>query len=177
MNKYLFMLAFLSVGLTASAQKFQSSKSHVKFFSDAPVEDIEAVNETARSIIDVETGELVYAVTIKDFQFDKSLMQEHFNENYMESEKYPKSTLNAKIQNWNGEKGVHEVTVAGELTIHGVTKKVEIDGTINYDGDMIKVSAKFPVELKEYKIKIPKVVFMNIAEVIEVTVAFEYKPI
>ena len=177
MNKYLLILVLLGLSFTATAQKYQSNNGYVKFFSEAKLEDITAENETARSIIDMETGELVYSVTITDFQFEKSLMQEHFNENYLESEKYPKSTLSAKIVDWNGEKGEQTVKVAGELTIHGVTKKVELEGNISYQDDLVKVSAKFPVALKDYKVKIPKIVFYNIAEVVDVTVAFEYKPL
>ena len=177
MNKYFLILALSGLSFFATAQKYQSTKSYVKFYSEAKLEDITAENETARSIINIETGELVYAVQIKDFQFEKSLMQEHFNENYLESEKYPKSTLSAKIVDWNGEKGEQTVKVVGDLTIHGVTKKVEIEGNITYQDDLVKVSAKFPVALKDYKVKIPKIVFYNIAEVVDVTVVFEYKPL
>jgi len=161
----------------SSAQKFQASKSYVKFFSAAPLEDIEAVNESAKSILDLSSGELVYSISIKDFKFEKSLMQEHFNENYLESEKYPKSTLSAKIKDWNKEKGEQEVTVSGKLKIHGITKDVEVTGKLNYQDDKVTVSAKFPVQLKDYKIKIPKALFYNIAESVEVTIEFEYTPL
>lgn len=174
--KYFYYLAFLFVlGTSAQAQKFESSKSYIKFYSSAPMEDIEATNETVKSIIDLDKGEMVYSVKIKDFQFEKSLMQEHFNENYLESEKYPKSTFSGIIKNWNKQEGEQEVVVAGKLSIHGITKEVEISGKINYSGDQVTVYAKFPVELKDYKVKIPKALFYNIAESVEVTVDFEYK--
>ena len=177
MRLFILLIGLSLFGFQASAQKFQSSKSYVKFFSSAPLEDIKAENYGARSIIDVSTGELVYSVQIKDFDFEKDLMQEHFNENYMESEKYPKSTLSGKIKNWNGQKGEQDVTVEGKLLIHGVTKDVTIDGKINYQDDLVKVSAVFFVALEDYKVKIPKAVFYKIAERVEVTVEFEYKPL
>ena len=174
--KHFLILLFILVFTQVEAQKFITSDSYVKFFSSAPLEDIEAENKTARSVIDLSTGELAYSVVIKDFEFEKSLMQEHFNENYLESEKYPNSTLKAKIVDWSGMKGKQEVTVKGELNIHGITNEVEIPGTIDYQDDKVLVEAKFPVQLKDYKVKIPKAVFYNIAEEVEVTVKFEYSP-
>lgn len=174
--KYFYLLAFITVFSSSTfAQKFESSKSYIKFYSSAPMEDIEATNETVQSILDLDKGEMVYAVKIKDFQFEKSLMQEHFNENYLESEKYPKSTFSGVIKDWNKQEGEQEVTVSGKLSIHGITKDVEITGKINYSGDKATVFSKFTVELKDYKVKIPKALFYNIAENVEVTVDFEYK--
>ncbi len=175
--RIILLLCLFGVSSLTQAQKFQSDESFVKFFSSAPLEDIEAVNRTARSIIDLGTGDLVYSVKIKDFQFEKSLMQEHFNENYLESDKYPTSTFSGKIKDWDGQKGEQEVTVLGKLLVHGVTREVAITGKINYDGDHIKIDAVFPVLLKNYKVKIPKAVFYNIAEQVEVTVKFEYSKI
>jgi len=170
------LFSLLSV-FTAQAQKFQSEESYIKFYSSAPLEDIEAVNRTGRSIIDLEKGEIVYSVKIKDFKFDKSLMQEHFNENYLESDKYPNSTLSGKILDWNGNDGKQKVRVTGKLDIHGISKDVQLVGTIDYSEDKVTIESVFWVELKDYKIKIPKAVFYNIAEKVEVTIKFEYKPI
>ena len=175
MKYFYFLVCLLVLGTSANAQKFESSKSYSKFYSSAPMEDIEATNETVKSIIDLDKGEMVYSVKIKDFQFEKSLMQEHFNENYLESEKYPKSTVAGTIKGWNTQEGEQDVTVAGKLSIHGITKDVEISGKLNYSVDKVTVLAKFPVELKDYKVKIPKALFYNIAESVEVTVDFEYK--
>ena len=119
---------------------------------------------------------VVFTTPIDQFEFEKSLMQEHFNENYLESEKYPEATFSAQIENWTGSTGQQMVTVLGDLTIHGVTKKVSIEGELQYAADKVEVSAVFPVLLKDYKIKIPRAVFYNIAEEVEVTVNFTYEP-
>jgi len=157
-------------------QKFTSETSYIRFYSSAPIEDIEAINETAKSVIDLENGQFVFAVQIEDFQFDKSLMQEHFNENYLESDKYPKSTFKGKIVDWENKEGKQEVEVKGELSIHGVSKKVTLTGSIDVAASLVKIESVFTVKLEDYKVKIPKAVFYNIAEEVEVTVKFDYKP-
>ncbi len=162
--------------LPLTAQKYLSEESFVHFFSDAPLEDIEADNTAGRSVFDAETGRFAFTIPIDQFQFEKSLMQEHFNENYLESEKYPEATFSATIQNWDGATGKQQVAVDGELTIHGVTRDVTVEGEISFTSDGVDIEAVFPVQLKDYKIKIPKAVFYNIAEEVEVTVKFSYKP-
>lgn len=174
MKKLIFVLFLLPTMVWG--QKYISDKAYVKFYSSAPIEDIEAHNESATSVIDMETGKVAFSVKIKGFQFEKSLMQEHFNENYMDSDKYPKSTFSGQIKDWKNEPGKRSVSVDGELMIHGVKKQVTIQGTIDVSEGRIKVESVFPVKLEDYKVKIPKAVFYNIAEEVEVTVKFEYKP-
>ncbi|MEP2024948.1 MAG: YceI family protein [Reichenbachiella sp.] len=159
------------------AQKYISHHSNVHFYSSAPVEDIEAVNSQSQSAIDLSNGGFAFAVPNNQFEFKKSLMQEHFNENYMESEKYPKSTFIGKLKNWMLFSGEKEVVASGDLTIHGVTKKVDIPAKLNIQNDQLIVDGVFPIALAEYKIKIPKALFYNIADTVQVTVHFEYKPL
>lgn len=173
--KYLLTLIIL-FPLTVFGQKYVSENAYVRFYSSAPIEDIEAENTNANSVIDLENGSVVYSIKITGFEFEKSLMQEHFNENYMDSEKYPKSTFSGKIVDWKNESGKREVKVTGDLTIHGVTKQVTLPGTIDVGDGTVKVESVFTVRLEEYKVKIPKAVFYNIAEEVEVTVKFDYKP-
>ncbi len=176
--KRVFISSLLAILCVAGySQKFKTSSSSIRFFSDAPIEDIEATNKEATSIIDLESKAFVFQVPITSFKFDKELMEEHFNENYLESEKFPNAIFKGKIENWNGEEGEQTIVVEGELDLHGVKKLVTIESTINYSADNINVSAVFSIELKDYKIKIPKAVFYNIAEVVEVTVNFEYTPL
>ncbi len=161
----------------AIAQKYTIEKAYVSFFSDAAIEDITADNTKASSIFNETTGEVVYSIPINAFQFEKSLMQEHFNEKYMESEKYPKSTFQGKVDGYKPEaKGLQQVKAYGKLTIHGVTKDVEIPGTIEKTGNRIAMKSKFIVKLEDYKITIPQLLWQNIAEQVEVTVDFVYKP-
>jgi polyisoprenoid-binding protein YceI len=170
------ILALFILPFVASGQKLISEVSNIKFYSAAPIENIEAVNETANSVIDLNTLNIVFAIKIKDFQFDKKLMQEHFNENYLDSDKYPKSIFKGKIVGWDKTEGKKEVEAIGELSLHGITKPVTFIGTIDKSGDKLEINSVFKVMLVDYKIKIPKAVFYNIAEEIEVTVKFNYKP-
>ena len=169
-------MVFIGMISTSFAQKYVSEASNVKFFSTTPVEDIEAINKDSKSVIDLGTGNLVFSIPIIGFRFDNSLMEEHFNENYMDTEKYPKSTFKGKIENFELFEGEKTVTATGELTIHGQTNTISVEGKMNITEGKIVVDAQFPIALTDYKIKIPKVVFYNIAEVVETTVHFEYLP-
>jgi polyisoprenoid-binding protein YceI len=160
------------------AQKYKSQKSMVRFFSDAPVEDIEATTTEAKSALDLTTREIVFSVSIKSFIFEKSLMQEHFNENYMESDKYPTATFKGKLAGIDTENIQWQSAKAtGNMSVHGVNKSGTYDGRIRIMTDSVFVEAVFPIALKDHNIKIPKVVFYNIAEIIEVTVKFSYAKI
>jgi hypothetical protein len=157
-------------------QKYFAENGYVRFFSEAPLEDIEAVNDDGSSIFETGTGRIAFTIPIKNFEFEKKLMQQHFNENYLESDKYPTSTFSGKILGFGDSSEEQELTARGELTIHGVTKEVTIEGQGKMTGDRIMLEASFPVQLEDYNIKIPKVVMFNIAEVVDVTIKFEYFP-
>jgi polyisoprenoid-binding protein YceI len=166
---------FACIAMGANAQKYTSEKSTVTFFSSATLEDIKADNTKASSVFDASNGNIAYVVPINEFQFKKSLMQEHFNEKYMETEKYPKSTFQGKIVGFDPNAATQNVKAQGKLTIHGVTKDVEIPGTIEKQGDKLVMKSVFIVKLADYKVDIPKLMWQNIAEQVEVTVNFTYK--
>lgn len=167
----LWMLAF-----STSAQKYALENGSITFFSEAAIENITAKNEKASSIINIQTLDIAFSVPIREFQFEKKLMQEHFNEKYLESEKFPKSTFTGKISGFdNTVKGQQQVKAGGKLTIHGVTTAVEIPGIAEVQSDRIILKSKFIVKLADYKIKIPQLMWQNIAEQVEVTVEFTYK--
>jgi polyisoprenoid-binding protein YceI len=174
---YLLLLCF---GWMAAvhAQKFSSEKGMITFFSDAAIEDIKAENTLVGSLFNAATGDLVYIVKILDFRFEKSLMREHFNEKYMETEKFPKSIFQGKLTGYTaGNPGQQKVKAVGKLTIHGVTKNVEIPGTVEFAEGKAALKSKFIVKLQDYNVKIPRLVWQNIAEEIEVKVDFIYKAI
>lgn len=176
MRGCLFLGLFWVMALEGTAQKFVAEKSVITFFSDALIEDITATNSKTLSIFNKQTGEIAFSVPIREFQFDKKLMQEHFNEKYMESDKYPKATFSGKLLNFDEtQTGIQNVKASGKLSIHGVTKDVELSGTVQLS-DKLVLKSKFNVKLADYKIKIPQVVFQNIAEVVEVSVDITYKP-
>ena len=173
------LIAFLFVTIHSySQQRFFAEKATVSFFSDAVVEDISATNEKVTSIFDVVNGDVAYLMSIKDFQFPNKLMQVHFNEKYMESEKYPKSSFQGTISGFNlTATGKQEVKATGKLTIHGVTKSIEVPGTAEVNGNRFTVKSKFPVKLLDYNIKVPQIVWQNIAQQVEVTMEFVYRPL
>jgi polyisoprenoid-binding protein YceI len=172
----IFFLLTLLVPFSLSAQKLLSSESKVVFFSDAAIEDITASNTRSNGIIDLSRNAFAFSVPIKDFQFEKSLMKEHFNEKYMETEKFPKATFTGNIQNFDLKAEDQKVVAKGKLSIHGVTKDVEIPSELKKTKDGFEVHAKFMVQLADYDIKIPQLLFQNIAESVEVTVDFKFKP-
>ena len=174
--RLLLLSIILGTCLPLWGQKYISDQGTISFFSNAPLEDIKANTEEATSVIDLATGEIAFSVPIKSFEFRKSLMQQHFNENYMDSEKYPKSTFKGKILNFKPSPGTYKATAEGQLTIKGKTNKVQVEGTVVVKEQSVELEAVFPVALKDYKIKIPKILFSNIAETVEVTVKFQYKP-
>lgn len=176
MNRIFITACLVGIGLAASAQKYTAEKSFVSFFSDAAIEDISAENVKAVSVFNIASGEIAFSIPISEFQFAKSLMQEHFNEKYMESDKYPKSTFQGTITGFDpGISGAQTVTATGKLSIHGKTNSVEVPGTIEKAGDKLVMKSKFIVKLEDYKIKIPQLMWQNIAEQVEVTVEFTYK--
>jgi polyisoprenoid-binding protein YceI len=173
--KVLFTYLFVIVSLNLTAQKYVAEKTLISFFSTAPLEDISAKNQKAVSIFNADTKQIAYSVPIKEFQFAKSLMKEHFNEKYLHSDKYPKSTFEGIIEGYEkGSLEEQQVIARGKLTIHGVTKDIEAPGTISTDGKKLLMKSKFTIKLKDYNIEIPQLLWQNIAEQVEVTLDFVY---
>ncbi len=174
MKKVIIAALLLSLGTGAFAQKYMTRTGKVSFFSSTSIEKIEAFNNEVANIFDSKSGDLIFQVPIKSFKFEKQTMQEHFNEDYMESDKFPKSEFKGKITNVGevnlSKDGVYNAKAEGKLTMHGVTKEVSIPGTITVKGTDITMSSKFVVKTKDYDIKIPSVVEGKIAKEIEVTV-------
>lgn len=163
----------------AISQKIYTKNGSIAFFSKSRLENIEAKNNQVMSVLNTQTGELQFSVIIKAFHFEKALMEEHFNENYMESNKYPKATFKGTVAdisvlNFTND-GSYNVTVSGDLTIHGVTNKIKAPGTITIRNGVPSATSKFTIKLTDYQITIPKVVKDNISEKIDVTVACTYQ--
>lgn len=173
----LFVLVFNSI---VSAQNFYTRNGKVTFVSKAPVENIEAVNNEVTSVLKTSKGEFGFVVLIKSFKFKKALMEEHFNENYMESNTYPKANFQGMITDLKTvsfeKDGSYSIKVKGDLTIHGITKNIEVPGTVVISQGNISINAKFNIKLKEYNIKIPSTVVNNISETVAITVDAKYEP-
>lgn len=167
----LFTLVFF---INANAQKYLSKNGIIVFSGETSIEKIEAVNKQVNAALDASTGDIVFRVLMKSFVFQKALMQEHFNENFVESDTYPNSTFVGKVTNIKDvnitKDGVYNVDVEGKLTIHGVTKQVKEKGTLEVKGNQILAKSKFNVTVADFKITIPAAVRNNIARTMEVTV-------
>lgn len=177
--KNLIVIVLLLSSQWAVGQKYFSKTGKISFHSDAPLEKIEAHNSTASTVLDATTGNIEWAVLIQGFKFDKALMQEHFNENYMESTTYPKAKFKGKIENISSvnfkKDGDYNVNVSGQLEIHGVTKPVSTTGVISVKGGALSAKSKFSVALADYEIEIPKVVADNIAKNVDINVQADYQ--
>jgi polyisoprenoid-binding protein YceI len=178
MKTIVLAIVFLSLANIASATKIISKTGHVWFYSHTAIEDIEAHNRQSVSILDTDNGDLQISILIKSFEFKIALMQEHFNENYMESTKFPKASFKGKVNqidkiNFKAD-GVYFSDVSGDLTIHGVTKPVTVKGTFEIKNGQVTAKAKFTVSPKDFDIAIPSIVENKIAKDIEITVEFPY---
>lgn len=180
--KAIITIALIGISAICTAQeKYFTRNGTVEFFSSTPVEDIKAENYNVTAVLDTESGAVEFSLLMKSFNFKKALMQEHFNENYVESDKFPKATFKGQITNPGeidfAKDGSYSAKVKGNMTIHGETRPVETDGTVEVkDGKVITVS-KFMVAPEDYGIEIPGVVRDKIAKEIEVTVNTELEPL
>jgi hypothetical protein len=168
------VIALLVFTITATAQKAYTKNGFISFFSSTKMEDIKADNNQVLCVLNTQNGDLQFSLLNKGFRFAKALMEEHFNESYIESSKFPKSTFKGSIADVSKvnftKDGNYTVTVKGGLTIHGVTKNITTSGTITINGGKINAAAKFIAKLADYKISVPGTVKNNIAATIEITV-------
>ena len=171
MQKLMIVLAaFFALSTAASAQKFFTRDGKIKFDATATSspEKIDALSNSATCVLDAANGNFQWAVLIKGFQFEKSLMQEHFNENYMDSGKYPKATFVGKITNIAdinfGKDGTYNAVVSGQMTMHGATKDITTNGALTVAGGNVKINAGFNLKLADYNVDIPSLVSDKIAK-------------
>lgn len=174
------ILLVLVSHIVGAQSRYIDRAGKASFFSKAPLENIEAHNDQALSMLDAEKGEIAASILMKSFRFEKALMQEHFNEKYIESDKYPKATFKGKIKDFSkldlSRDGKYTVEVEGEITIHGETQPLKTNVDFVVKDKVISASATFLLRVKDFKITIPTVVVKNIAEEVEVKVSFNYKP-
>ncbi len=178
MKRFLIML----IVLMASVQIFASNRyltrsGHIHIISHTDIIDLEADNNQVACILDIETGEIVFSLLMHSFIFKEALAQEHFNENYAESETYPKSKFKGKVTNLSeinfNKDGKYPATVSGKLTMHGVTKEITAQGTFEIKSGNIIGTSVFEIDIYDYKIKIPKIVRDRVNNIIPITVEVE----
>ncbi|MCR9155455.1 MAG: YceI family protein [Bacteroidetes bacterium] len=178
MRKISLLALMLSLGLALNAQKLKTRSGYVKFFSDAAVEDISAENKQVSSIINLENGEFAFLAPIKAFEFEKALMQEHFNENYMESGKFPKAIFKGKIKGYEqidlSKDGSYTLVFTGVMTIHGVEQKIEQKVMMTVKDGKASAEAEFMLKCSDYEVEIPSAKADNISNELKITVKFDY---
>ena len=183
MKKHFVTAIAVLLGATSvfAQDKFFTKNGKIVFSSKTVMENIEAHNKSVTCVLDTKTGNLQFAVLMKGFEFEKALMQEHFNENYVESHKFPRAEFKGQIVNSSeinfSKDGAYPAKVKGRLTIHGETKDVETNGTVNVKGGKIETGAGFNIELADYKIEIPKLVKDNISKTVNISVDCTLEPL
>lgn len=180
MLKKLLLLVLFAAAVNAFGQgKFISKNAYISFYSSTPLEDILGESNEAVSILNAETGEIAFQALMTTFHFKRALMEEHFNENFIESDKYPKTKFNGKIENFNKDmlKGpVTNITVTGQLTVHGVEKTITVPATLGMENGKLTGTAKFMAKPEDYNITIPALVREKIGKEMEVNVKATYAP-
>ena len=178
---FLFLSLLTALGHAHAQNKYMTKAGRASFFSSSPLEDIEAKNQQVAAVLDFSTGQLAFAIPIKGFVFKRSLMQEHFNENYMESDKYPKATFSGRFLGLDATvlstAGPHNVQVEGDLTMHGVTHHIQVPASVELKGSQLVAFSMFSVAPADYNIKIPALVRDHIAKVVRVRVDLNCDPI
>lgn len=175
---FTLLIALGAIGQVMAQGPLIDRSGTASFFSEAPLENIEALNKEVMGAIDLEKGTLAVSMLIKGFHFDKSLMEEHFNENYLESDKFPRATFKGVINGFSdldfSKPGTIEAEAEGELEIHGVKKPLKTNVTFEITSANLKASTIFNLAVADFDIEIPTIVFQNIAEVVEVKASFNF---
>src|SRR3954468_21304012 len=172
MKKLMFSLLLMVICYSSYSQIYLTRTAYIGFFSKTPAEDIKAINNQVYAAIDAGKKELAFSLLIKSFTFTKELMQEHFNENYVESDKYPKASFSGT---YTGDvdltkNGVYNVIVTGNLTLHNTTKEITAPGTLEVKDTHLIGTAHFKTKPEDFNISIPSLVRGKIAQEITVDI-------
>jgi hypothetical protein len=173
MKKIIISMICLVFSTVAFSQKMMTRSGEIKFDATVPgaMDPVVGTSTTVSSIFDKATGDFVVQGMVKSFKFKSPLMEEHFNENYMESDKLPKTSFKGKVLNYDGKTGTYDVE--GDLTIHGVTNKVKTKVTISNANGKLSIVGNFVVKLKEYKIDVPAMAKKTLAETAKISIKLE----
>lgn len=179
MKKTVLILAVLAIGFSATqAQKYITKEGTIEIFSQTSLFTIEAKNQKVASILNAETGDVVASTLVRSFKFKEALVEEHFNENYMESHEFPKSQFKGKITNFSSvnlkKDGSYPITIEGELLMHGETRKETMKGTFIVKGGKLMATAETNVSLENYKITIEDSYKDRIKDEILLKIHFDY---
>ena len=176
MKKIIILFVFIAGIATGDAQLYTTRNAFVSFYSKAVMENITADNNQVYSIIDAGKKNIAFSLLMRSFIFKKQLMQDHFNENYVESDKYPKAFFSGTYTGdvILGRDGLYKIMVKGNLTLHNVTKAIELPATMEVKDGKLSGNAEFKIKPEDYNISIPSVVRDNIAKELTITVNANY---
>ncbi len=176
----LFLIALVPAGPAQAQTRFLTKTGRISFFSASPIEDIEAVNQQVAAVLDVAAGQVAFSVPVRGFVFKRTLMQEHFNENYLESDKFPKATFSGQLTGLTAATlaapGPHPAQATGDLTLHGIKKHLMAPATLELKDGQLLATADFTIAPADYNIEIPLLVRDRIAKTIAVKVALNAAP-
>jgi hypothetical protein len=178
MNKIFVLLLFLLIAAFCKAQVYTAKTGSASFYSEAPMENIEAISSSVQSILNTTTKSVAFIISIRSFQFKKDLMREHFNEKYMESDKFPNATFSGKINEdlTLDKDGTYNVTSTGKIAMHGQEKEITVPGTFTVKNGEVSLQSNFPLAVADFKIEIPQLLFQNIADTVAAKVNVSYQP-
>ncbi|MCP4311034.1 MAG: YceI family protein [Bacteroidetes bacterium] len=163
---------------SAAAQKYITKEGVCDIFSETSFFTIEATNKKVASILDASNGDIVASTLMRSFKYQEALVEEHFNENYMESHMYPKGVFKGKITNFSevdlGKDGIYPITIEGELSLHGETNSLTTPGKLVVKGEIVTGTTEFEVSLAAYKIKVEEKYKDRIRDEIKIDLHFDY---
>ncbi len=177
LSRFCFLLLLaLNISFSGICQNYMTKNGFIGFYSKTPLEDIRAENNQVYSVIDAKSHKLAFAVLLKGFIFTKELMQTHFNENYVESDKYPKATFSGSCSGDMDltKDGTYQVVIKGDLNLHGVTKPIETTAQLEVKNNHIKGSSAFKLKPEDFNITIPALVREKIASEMNVKVQIDW---
>ena len=174
MKRLILILLIALCGFQVHAQRFLTKNGNISFYSKTPFETIEALNNQVNCALDIKTSDLIFKVLMKSFEFKSALMQEHFNENYVESDKYPDAILKGKVVNIRSmdfkKDGIYSANVEGDLIMHGTSKHINTKGSFEVKNGKVTGKCRFDIKVDDYGIKVPTAVTDKIAENIQIDV-------
>jgi polyisoprenoid-binding protein YceI len=178
MKKYTLLFLILSSLFSKAQPLFMANKGEVSFYSSAPLEDIKAESKQVNGMINTQTGEVAFVIPMRSFHFAKALMEEHFNEKYIESDKYPQATFKGKINEPidMNKKGKQRLSVNGVMTIHGQSKNITENGDLEIGDDKLTLATEFYLAIRDYNITVPTLLIKNIADTVQVRLKADYVP-
>lgn len=175
--KFRFLFCFLFVTSILSAQKYATRSGKTSFIgSEETFEQIKAVNNVSTAIVDSSSGDIAILLFISAFDFEISLMQEHFNENYMDSHQYPKAVFKGEVKDFSMERLTTDSSfyLDGILTIRGIEKRIQTKVFIKEGNNHLFVTANFSVHPEDFDIKIPSLVREKIAKEVQIKIKYEF---